>query len=125
VHGKIRPEKERNRPVAFQKGQEVEIKNLAKIVGTVIGPRPADKNIPEAEQTYFVEISRKLVCRGADLVAAEPSEKLERYSAEWLAELNHWFGLGQQWFVNQNDQALAKQFMESAAKLGYLVPVRD
>ncbi|MFZ3212751.1 MAG: hypothetical protein WA188_14695 [Terriglobales bacterium] len=107
----------------FEKGQQVLIKNAGDLEGIVVGPRPADKGLPEEETCYLVQIFARCYRSTGLEPAEEPSEKLERSSQEWLAESNRLLEAAQRWIANPNDRAAHAQFYESCGRLGVFVPI--
>lgn len=107
----------------LKKGEQVLIKNPRALLGTVIERRPGDDGLPEEQAHYLIKISEERFYLSTDLEPAEqPSDKLERYSPEWTAEMNQFVESGQRWIANPNDMEALEQFSESGRKLGIIVP---
>jgi hypothetical protein len=108
--------------VPFEKGQKVIIKNPGVLEGTIVGPRPADADVPEDQKLYIVRIEDEQLYRGVSL-EPEPPPKMERWSAEWNAELRRMQEGLTKWLANKNDRAAWDQFVKAGNKAGIIVPL--
>lgn|GEM_PF-2456810 len=112
--------------VPLKKDQEVRIKKPGIFIGKVLGPRPGDFGLPEEQTYYRVQISAEDYYLSTDLepvVRPSASVMLERYSKEWLDELERFNEIGRQFLANPKDENLLRQWAESGTKLGFFIPV--
>jgi hypothetical protein len=112
--------------VPLKKDQEVRIKRPGIFIGKVMGPRPGDFGLPEEQTYYRVQICAEDYYLSTDLepvVQPSAGAMLERYSKEWLDELERFNEIGRQFLANPKDENLLRQWAESGTKLGFFIPV--
>jgi hypothetical protein len=110
--------------MAFKEGQEVFIKNPGELIGTVIKARPGDKDQPEDQTYYLVQLPDRYYRSTSLEPVDEPSDKLKPYSTEWIEEVNHFVDSGKQLLQDQNDGEARAKFSEAGRKLGWIVPIK-
>ena len=104
----------------LKKGQEVVIKSAKGLSGTVIASRDDG-----AEGVIYKVLipERTIYFRRADLEAwPDPNAIPQRGSNEWFSEMERLDELTKQCKAKPDDKELFKKWMESAEKLGFIVP---
>ena len=50
-------------------------------------------------------------------------EKLERFSPEWMEQLERMAAAAQRYAANKNDRAALDEFVKAGEKIGWVVPI--
>ena len=94
----------------LKKGVWVRVMQPHALDGMVLGPLPADAELPPEEQSYVVAImpSKQYHRRSSLELIDPPMEQLREHAEAFQS--------------NPNDPAVAAQLMESLKRLGFLKP---
>jgi hypothetical protein len=109
----------------LKEGQQVLLKNPRNLVGTVVHQRPGDRDLPEEKRSYLVRIEeQQLYYRLDDVeVLPEPRKELERFSPEWMTELQRFVNAGQRLVADNNDKDALAEFSDAGTKIGWVKPI--
>jgi aminoglycoside phosphotransferase (APT) family kinase protein len=109
----------------MKEGQPVLIKRF--LTGTVLQDRPGDKELPQEQRSYMVQVlERTLVIPPDDLEPLpEPDNTLEKFTDEWSAELSRFIVAGNKIVANPADGTAWDDFSSSGSKLGFVVPTKE
>jgi hypothetical protein len=111
--------------IPLNEGQQVLIKNPRGIVGTVVHQRSDDRGLPEEKRSYLIKVEEhQRYYRLDDIeVLSEPSKELERYSPEWMAEIQRFVNAGQRLLANNKDMDALTEFSDAGSKIGFVKPL--
>lgn len=109
----------------MKEGQPVLIKRF--LTGTVLQDRPGDKELPQGQRNYMVQVrERTLVIPPDGLVPLpEPDNTLEKFSNEWSEELSRFIVAGNKIVANLADRTAWDEFSSAGSKLGFVVPIKE
>jgi hypothetical protein len=112
----------------LKEGQKIVIKKPHTIVGTVVQQRPGDRELPEEQRRYIVQIDAvQQIYHPDDIEVVPERTEPQRYSEQWDAELQRCVD-GMQRFVDsgKTDMGALDVFLESGRKIGLVkkLPVR-
>jgi|ERR1700686_541210 len=108
----------------LKEGQQVLVKDLRPLIGTVVAARPEQPGVVEEDRLYKIHIDDTCVCRNADLQVVNESVQMDLYSPEGNAELRRMGEALEKWLANNSDHASRDQFDLSGRKLGIILPLR-
>jgi hypothetical protein len=110
---------------SLKEGQQVLIRNPRSLVGTVVHQRPGDRDLPEEKRSYLIKVEEQQRYYHLDDVEVlpEPSKELEKYSPEWMAEMQRMLSAGQRLLVNKNDRDAMAEFSDAGSKIGFVKPL--
>ena len=87
--------------------------------------RPGDRELPEEKRSYLIKVEEhQRYYRLDDVeVLPEPSKELEKYSPEWMAEMQRFVNAGQRLLANNNDMDALAEFSDAGSKIGFVKPL--